>query len=197
MGSRAADRTLQRRREHQASRRDRCKRASDQPVDDGGPGQRLHWRRRPAGQPAEGALVFRATGAMARTGSGTPCRPRASRPASPVGNPGPSLSVTTSAGTKAETHRDHVRTAQGLAACCHSIRSMPDRLPARHRPRLDRAVLAMGAEPKLCSLAMRRSWHSLRGRSKISKYSDCCFLLGLQSFSRSKNSSDQDTRAHS
>lgn len=30
-------------------------------------------------------------------------RPRGLRPASPVGNPGPNLSVTTSAGTKAET----------------------------------------------------------------------------------------------
>lgn len=44
-----------------------------------------------------------ATGAMTRTVSGTLCRPRASRPASPVANPALSPSATTSVDTKAAT----------------------------------------------------------------------------------------------
>lgn len=51
-GSRATDRTHERRHEHQASRRDRCERKAHQPLHDSGSGQRLHRRCRSPGQPA-------------------------------------------------------------------------------------------------------------------------------------------------
>ena len=44
-------------------------------------------------------------------------------------------------------HRDHVRAAQRLAARGHPLRSMPDRLPVRHRTRGHRALLAWSPEP--------------------------------------------------
>ena len=45
-GPRATDRTHEGRHEHQAACRERCERRTDQPVHDGGAGQRLHRRRR-------------------------------------------------------------------------------------------------------------------------------------------------------
>ena len=56
-GSWAAHRTYQRRHEHQAACRDRREWTPDQPVHDSGPGQRLHRRGGPAGQPAQSAMA--------------------------------------------------------------------------------------------------------------------------------------------
>ena len=56
-GSWPPDRPHQRRHEHQASCRRRCKRAPAELLHDSRPGQRLHRRGSPAGRPAKGAMA--------------------------------------------------------------------------------------------------------------------------------------------
>ena len=64
-GAWAAHRTHQRRHKHQASCRNRCERTPHQPAHGGRPGQRLHRRRSPAGQPPQGPMAARRSGGYA------------------------------------------------------------------------------------------------------------------------------------
>ena len=70
------------RAEHQAARRDGCEKPSAPVLHDGGPGQRLHRRRGPAGQSARCGVVDRGSGIRCRLvpgrverQGGTPCIP--------------------------------------------------------------------------------------------------------------------------
>ena len=51
----------------------------------------------------------------------------------------------------AQPDQDHVRQAQGLAACCNAIRQMSKGLSVRHRPRGNRYLLAMSPDLSLIS----------------------------------------------
>lgn len=133
--TRASDRAHKGRAEHEAACRDRCQGTAPEVLYDGGPSQRLHRRRRPAGQPGRCRMADCRPGLRCRLVQGSVERQgdKALHPRPEVSRQGRPLRQTPL--QTPQPDRDYVRQAEGLAAHCHPLRQVRGSLPLGHPSR--------------------------------------------------------------